>query len=104
MATPQTILTILYDRVSKFYEPEEQVTGTCFIQSQTSLQEYTGYKLVAEAYMDTVSAIRGNQGRQPLPINQRIYFMKHQVVHTIAGKFSPSEPIKFAFVLRKTEQ
>ncbi len=49
--------------------------------------------------MDTVSAIRGNQGRQPLPINDRIYFMKKNEIISTGGKFSSNDPLKFSFSL-----
>jgi hypothetical protein len=49
--------------------------------------------------MDTVSAIRGNQGRPPLPVGDRIYFMKKSEIIAQTGKFSPTEPLKFGFVL-----
>ena len=55
--------------------------------------------LLAESYMDTVSAIRGNQGRQPLPVNDRIYFMKKNETISTGGKFSSNDPLKFSFTL-----
>ena len=60
---PVPPLDIQFDRASKFYEPGEQVTGTCVLNSANQLPtnfEYQSYTMVAEAYMDTVSAIRGN--------------------------------------------
>ena len=58
---------MVYSRASKFYEPGETVDGTATIKDRTEAFEYEGYTLTAEAYMDTVSQIRGNQGRPPLP-------------------------------------
>lgn len=49
--------------------------------------------------MDTVSAIRGNQGRPPLPVGDRIYFMKQSSVTSTGGKFNHTEPLKFQFKL-----
>ena len=52
--------------------------------------------------MDTVSQIRGNQGRPPLPINDRIYFMKKTNEIRQPGKFYALEPLKFSFELSST--
>lgn len=54
--------------------------------------------------MDTVSQIRGNQGRQPLPVGDRIYFMNKKEVVTTPGKFNQLEPLKFGFELMPTSQ
>ncbi len=54
------VLDIQFDRASKFYEPGERVTGTACVANQTFSFEYQSYTLLAEAYMDTVSQIRGN--------------------------------------------
>ena len=73
------------------------VTGTCTVAGAQMAIEYSGYTLVAEAYMDTVSAIRGNQGRPPLPVGDRIYFMEKKEQIQTAGRFSQTEPMKFQF-------
>jgi len=52
--------------------------------------------------MDTVSAIRGKQGRQPLPVGDRIYFMKKTEQIAVGGKFNQQEPLKFGFKLEGT--
>jgi hypothetical protein len=65
----------------------------------SSIYEHGQVTLLAESYMDTVSAIRGNQGRAPLPLNDRIYFMKKQETILQNGKFSSTDPLKFSFVL-----
>ena len=70
------VLEINFDRASKYYEPGEKVEGTAFVVGATSLFEHNGFSLLAEAYMDTVSQIRGNSGPQGMPMNDRIYFMK----------------------------
>jgi hypothetical protein len=75
------------------------VSGTVVIAGFTSIYEHGPVSLNAEAYMDTVSAIRGNQGRQPLPINDRIYFMKKLIPISNGGKFSTTDPLKFSFTL-----
>ena len=95
-------LDIQFDRASKFYEPSETVTGTCFVTGRTTDTGYDRYTLLAEAYMDTVSQIRGNMGRQPLPVNDRIYFMKKTEEVKQGGKFNPNEPLKFQFQLNST--
>jgi len=74
IAGNQNNVEISFDKASKFYEPGERVTGNVTLSS-TPL-EHGQVVLLAESYMDTVSAIRGNVGRGPLPTEQRIYFMK----------------------------
>lgn len=53
-------LDIQFDKASKFYEPLERVSGTVVISGFTSIYEHGQVTLLAESYMDTVSAIRGN--------------------------------------------
>lgn len=53
-------LDIQFDKASKFYEPLERVSGTVVIAGFTSIYEHGQVTLLAESYMDTVSAIRGN--------------------------------------------
>ena len=53
-------LDIQFDKASKFYEPLERVTGTVTIAGYASVFEHGQVTLLAESYMDTVSAIRGN--------------------------------------------
>ena len=52
------------------------VTGTIVLQDSDTQVAYNSIELEAEAYMDTVSLIRGKAGRKALPKAQRIYFMK----------------------------
>ena len=52
------------------------VTGTIVLQDSDTQVAYNSIELEAEAYMDTVSLIRGKVGRKALPKAQRIYFMK----------------------------
>jgi hypothetical protein len=63
-APPQPVkeMEITFERASKFYEPGETVTGTVVILNKDSY-EHGKVTLIAEAYMDTVSAIRGSVGR-----------------------------------------
>lgn len=89
-------LEIVFDKASKFYEPGETVTGTVKVLNRTSM-DHGAVVLTAEAYMDTVSAIRGNVGRQPLPADQRIYFMKKQHTVCASGRTTPQDLIKFNF-------
>ena len=73
MSTPT--LDIQYDRASKFYFPGEHVTGEIKINNQSAGIDYTKVTLLAEAFMDTVSVIRGKLGRPPLDPAKRIMFM-----------------------------
>ena len=104
-ATPAPVppkeMEINFDRASKFYEPTETVTGTVLILGKDSY-EHGKVTLIAEAYMDTVSAIRGNVGRAPLPVDQRIYFMQKSETVTNQGRTTPEDPIKFSFVNSRT--
>lgn len=54
--------------------------------------------------MDTVSQIRGNQGRPPLPEKDRIYFMKQKLDFNTPGKFNQIEPLKFQYDMAATSQ
>ena len=71
-----------------------------------------GFSISAECYMDTVSVIRGNAGRGPLPMNERIYFMKKELQHSaianpkapvVADIAMPKAGRSFEFVLEATE-
>ncbi len=66
--------------------------------------QHSGITLIAEAYMDTVSIIRGNIGRPPLKEEDRIVFMKKKVTLSDGGKVSTSQAIPFEFVLEATEK
>lgn len=94
---------MVYSRASKFYEPGETVDGTATIKDRTEAFEYEGYTLTAEAYMDTVSQIRGNQGRPPLPEKDRIYFKKLSQYNSKPGRFSQTDPLKFQYELIATD-
>lgn len=98
---PAPMVEITFDKASKFYEPGEKVTGTVTVPT---MQEHGLVTLLAESYMDTVSAIRGNVGRAPLPVDQRIYFMKIQEQVSGGGRVGPNEPIKFQFENKATTQ
>ena len=64
---------------------------------------YEKVELLAEAYMDTVSLIRGNLGRPALPKEKRIYFMtKTMTVAENAMLFSGGDPLPFSFKLEPT--
>lgn len=71
----------------------------------TSAKTYVDHgdcTLVAEAYMDTVSAIRGNIGRPPMKPADRFVFMSKTVNVSPGGKTVHYEPLKFDFFLDKT--
>ena len=64
---------------------------------------YEKDELLAEAYMDTVSLIRGNLGRPALPKEKRIYFMSKTCTVAESGLlFSGGDPIPFSFKLEPT--
>ena len=77
-----TGLEITIDRASKFYEPGEKVTGKINILNFDRFAEMKRFEVKAEAYMDTVSQIRGNMGRAALDESKRIYFMKKKITST----------------------
>ena len=94
-------MEINFDRPSKFYEPGEKVTGILRLPLGKMEQLKGPIKIKAESYMDTVSAIRGNMGRPPLPESERTYFMKKEVEMgepTGIGKERP-----FHFMVEATE-
>lgn len=93
-----TSLEIQFDRASKFYQPHEAVTGTIAVNNQTGAIDYGEVTLLAEAFMDTVSAIRGKLGRPPLDPSKRIMFMTKTIQVANGGKIFPStDPLKFSF-------
>ena len=97
-------MEITLDRASKFYEPGEKVTGTISFKDCKWDQTKKDLKIKAEAYMDTVSQIRGNQGRpslrDPNGSDGRIFFMtkKFESIE-IQGN---AKTRKFEFVLEST--
>ena len=96
-------LEITFDRANKIYTPRESVTGTISLQGAANGKlDFEEISLTAEAYMDTVSLIRGNLGRGPLPPEKRIYFMitKEQVAKN--GILFASAPQAFKFKLEAT--
>jgi hypothetical protein len=98
-------LEVKLDRASKFYEPGERVTGTVTITDGGSSQiQHSGINVLAEGFMDTVSIIRGNIGRQPLKEEDRIVFMKKKFSISDGGKANTSSPIPFEFILEATEK
>ena len=93
-------MEITVDKASKFYEPGEKVTGQIHFKD-FKIYDIKGDSLTckAEAYMDTVSQIRGNMGRPPLEEKDRIYFMKKTVQIEKDGVNTK----KFNFSLEATE-
>lgn len=98
----QPTLNILFDKASKFYEPLEQVSGTISVPSAKTYTDHGNVTLVAESYMDTVSAIRGSIGRPPMKPADRFVFMSKTITVSEGGKTIEHEPLKFSFLLDKT--
>jgi len=95
-------LDIQFDKASKFYEPGESVSGTIKVMAAKTYMDHGEVTLLAEAFMDTVSAIRGNLGRKALEPHNRIMFMSKTVQVSPGGKAVMHEPLKFSFVLEQT--
>ena len=93
-------MEITVDKASKFYEPGEKVTGQIHFKD-FKIYDIKGDSLYvkAEAFMDTVSQIRGNMGRPPLEEKDRIYFMKK----TVEVEKDLVNTKKFSFLLEATE-
>lgn len=96
-------MEVVFDKASKFYEPGEKVTGTMTIKEWGSkFSELKNFVIKAESYMDTVSQIRGNQGRPPLDEKLRTYFMKKNV--EFADVPGQKTQRTFSFILESTEE
>ena len=80
----------------------ETVTGTISAINAKTYQDHGDVSLLAEAYMDTVSAIRGKLGRPALKPENRVVFMSKTISVCPAGKTVAHEPLKFGFLLEKT--
>lgn len=89
-----------FDKANKIYQPGETVTGNIVLKNFDTQMNYSSVELEAEAYMDTVSLIRGNLGRPALPKEKRIYFMqKKENVAQEGILFSGGDPLPFSFKL-----
>ena len=67
--------------------------------------QFENVEIEIEAYMDTVSMIRGNLGRPALPKEKRIYFMTKKVtVAENAMIFSGGDPLNFSVKLESTTE
>jgi hypothetical protein len=66
------------------------------------LIQHVGIIVEADAYMDTVSMIRGNIGRPPLKEDDKNYFMKKKITLAEMGKVNTQTPIPFEFILEPT--
>jgi len=95
-------LDIQFDKASKFYEPLEKVSGTISVTTAKSYTDHGDCTLLAEAFMDTVSAIRGNIGKGPMKPADRFMFMSKTINVSQGGKTIAHEPLKFNFMLDKT--
>ena len=94
-----------FDRANKIYSPNETVTGTITLKNSEQQMAFEHVKLEAEAYMDTVSLIRGNLGRPALPKDRRIYFMSKELTIAENGILYPGgDPVPFSFKLESTTQ
>ena len=80
----------------------EYVSGTISVVNAKTYTEHGEVSLLAEAYMDTVSAIRGNLGKPPMKPEDRHIFMSKTLSVASAGMTVAHEPIKFNFLLDKT--
>ena len=104
-AANQMILDVQFDRANKLYMPGENVTGTVELKKCLSPNiQYDTIHLEAEGFMDTVSIIRGDLGRAPLPPNERIMFMSKGKQIAEGGIMFPNDPMKFDFVLESNTQ
>ena len=98
-------LEVVFDRANKLYQPGETVGGTIVLKNFEGQMQYDKVDLEAEAYMDTVSLIRGNLGRPALPKDKRIYFMiKQQTVQENGMLFSGGDPLPFSCKLESTTE
>jgi hypothetical protein len=102
MVQTANLLDIQFDKASKFYEPLENVTGTISVVNAVTYTDHGEVSLLAEGFMDTVSAIRGNLGRSALKPENRVIFMSKTLTVCPAGKTVSHEPLKFKFLLEKT--
>lgn len=79
------------------------VGGTISLKNSEKQMQYEMVEIEVEAYMDTVSMIRGNLGRPALPKERRIYFLtKKQTVAENGMLFSGGDPLPFSFKLEST--
>jgi len=99
---PDPEVVITYDKASKFYEPGEKVSGTINFFNITGHQQHGDVVATAEAFMDTVSAIRGPMGRPPLKPEERTMMMHKKLHLSTGGTVGPVDPIRFEFVLEAT--
>ena len=97
-------LTVEFDRATKMYQPGEMVGGTISLKNMGEQQvQFERIELEMEAYMDTVSMIRGNLGRPALPKEKRIYFLSKTACVAENGLiFSGGDPVTFSVKLEST--
>ena len=65
----------MFEKASKFYEPLEVVSGTISVINAVTYKDHGDVNMLAEAYMDTVSVIRGNLGRAAFKPENRFMLM-----------------------------
>ena len=79
-AANQMQVEVSVDRANQTYQPGEKVSGTIEVKRTVAPNvPYDSITLQAEGFMDTVSEIRGDLGRGPLPVDKRIMFMQKQM-------------------------
>lgn len=85
------------------YQPGESVSGTIELKRCNAPNvAYDSVHMLAEGFMDTVSIIRGDLGRGPLPPEKRIMFMSKEKTLNQNGIMFPTDPMKFDFILEST--
>lgn len=96
-------LDVQFNRANKIYQPSEAVVGTIALKNLDQNVNYDSVTLEAEAYMDTVSLIRGNLGRPALPKEKRIVLMTKSYKVAENGILFPNgDPLAFSFKLEST--
>jgi len=94
-------MELVFDRASKFYEPGEKVTGV-FTLKDSRWVDYIDPVFKAEAFMDTISEIRGKMGRPALDEKEKTYFMKKTADHK-ENSTNPTKARNIEFALEATE-
>lgn len=67
--------------------------------------QFDNVEIEFEAYMDTVSMIRGNLGRPAMPKEKRIYFLQKKLTVAENGLlFEGGDPLTFSYKLESTTE
>ena len=78
------------------------MSGTISLTLAKTYTDHGDCTLIAEAYMDTVSAIRGSVGRPAMKPGYRFVFMSKTITVSTGGKTIATDPLKFNFLLENT--